>query len=139
MRIILALLMSLTLIHSVNASIDDNESPPANPWANSPYHEWMSKQIVNEWARRPDRDPYIPWTSCCDHTDRVQTQFRVDKSTGKDQWWWLDPKDSTWKLIPEDIIHEEYDPSMPEQLRREGVLFVYQGKPTCFWYPEGGI
>lgn len=115
-----------------------SEEGEANPWANSPYHEWMSKQLVNPEAMTDV--PFVPWASCCDHTDRVQTQFRVGKGAhGDDEWWFLDPKDNTWKIIPRSVIHEEADPTMPLQLRTEGVLFIYFGIPTCFWPPEGGI
>jgi hypothetical protein len=128
-------LSGLVLLLSITGAQAD-ETPP-NKWASSPYHAWMGKQRINEAARRLDRNPYLPWSNCCDNADRVKTQFRVNRDTNKDTWWWLDG--NTWRQVPDDIIHEEYDPTMPEDLRREGVLFVYRGKPTCFWYPEGGI
>jgi len=54
--------------------------------------------------------------------------------------------DATWK--PEyaknpsavAVIHalNFYADRLPEfdQMRREGVLFIYQDKPVCFWPPE---
>jgi len=30
----------------------------------------------------------------------------------------------------------ENDPKMPEQLKQEGVLFIYNGTETCFWPPQ---
>ena len=37
--------------------------------------------------------------------------------------------------MPEDIIHYEPDPAMPQEIRREGVLFIFNGTETCFWPP----
>jgi hypothetical protein len=98
--------------------------------------EWMNKQHSTDEARKKG---IVPWYSCCSHADRVKTRFFVDKTTGKDRWKYLDPNTGQWVEIPNEVIHEEYDPNMPETLRREGVLFVYSGKVTCFWVPEGGI
>lgn len=76
------------------------------------------------------------WKSCCSHSDRFVTTFRQDKD--EDKWYFK--KDGKWVEIPDFIIHHEVDPKMPEQLRSEGVLFIYQvdGKLTCFWPPETG-
>ena len=116
--------------------VDNEDGVAENRWANSPYSAWMKKQTVNPEARQHYN---IPWASCCDHADRVKTQFRVGKGKyGFDEWWFVDPSDNQWKRVPPDIIHEEFDPTMPPQLRTEGVLFIYYGKPTCFWPPEGG-
>ena len=132
------ILILLLLISPALASVEgDDDGPPVNPYATSPYHEWMSRQLVNPEAQ--SGPPHVPFNSCCDHTDRVKTQFRVNRDTNGDEWWWLDPSDATWKLIPRSIIHEEADPTMPLQLRTEGVLFVYFGIPTCFFPPDGGI
>lgn len=125
---------SLMLVSApVHASDDET---PSNPWGNSPYHDWMKRQTVNPEAQQKLA---IPYSSCCDHADRVKTEFRVDKDTRGDTWWYLDPSDGQWKRIPNEIVHEEADATMPPQLRTEGVLFVYDGKPTCFWAPEGGL
>jgi hypothetical protein len=116
--------------------VDNEDGVAENRWANCPYSAWMKKQTINPEARQHLN---IPWASCCDHADRVKTQFRVGKGKyGVDEWWFVDPSDNQWKPVPSDIIHEEFDPTMPPQLRTEGVLFVYYGKPTCFWPPGGG-
>ena len=41
-----------------------------------------------------------------------------------------------WRDIPDDVIHYENDPKMPELLKQEGVLFIYNGAETCFWPPQ---
>lgn len=75
------------------------------------------------------------WRSCCSHADRFVTQFRP--SADGEKWYYQKP-DKSWAEIPDDIIHWEDDPTMPEQLKREGVLFIYQstGALTCFWPPQ---
>jgi hypothetical protein len=63
--------------------------------------------------------------------------------------YYPDPKCTTKECpltpIPNDIVHQDgihalnpYDDRLPEfdQMRREGVLFIYQDQPACFWPPE---
>ncbi len=47
-------------------------------------------------------------------------------------------------VIPDDVVHEgeihakdPKDDTLPEfdAMRREGVLFIYLGQPSCFWPP----
>jgi hypothetical protein len=84
---------------------------------------------------------------CCEHADRLKTKFVADASG--DWSYYPDPDCTTkgcdLKPIPNDIVHEDriralnpYDDRLPEfdQMRREGVLFIYQGLPACFWPPE---
>ena len=73
----------------------------------------------------------VPWNSCCDHSDVVRTQFRANKSDGKDEWWYVDPTDHQWKLMPDDII-QEGDPSPDNQ----PTLFMVGSIPTCFFSPN---
>ena len=42
---------------------------------------------------------------CCAQAEVVRTQFRVDRTTAEDTWWWLDRTTSQWRQIPSDIIH----------------------------------
>jgi hypothetical protein len=72
----------------------------------------------------------LGWTGCCSHSHRFVTSFKHDdhcyfQANGK------------WIRIPDDTV-EESDPTMPVQLKEEGVLFIYAGQVTCFWPPETG-
>lgn len=91
---------------------------------------------IREWYRTrqltPAAQERFPFKSCCDGADVVKTQFRVDKTTGRDAWEWLDGQ--TWRRIPDDIIH--YDEHAPGG---EAVLFAVGGQPVCFFTPESGI
>jgi hypothetical protein len=93
-------------------------------------------QEIREWYRNAELTPAaqqrLQWKKCCDHADVVKTQFRVNKSTGGDEWYWL--HDGQWKRIPSDIIH--WGVSAPGG---EPVLFVYNSVETCFFPGEEGI
>ena len=101
----------------------------------------QSPEAYIEWFKNAQTTPEafnrFGWNSCCSHADRYVTQFRTNAN--RDEWWYL--KDGkTWEKIPDFIIHWEDDPKMPEQLKVEGVLFIYQsdGRLTCFWPPKDG-
>jgi hypothetical protein len=84
---------------------------------------------------------------CCEHADRLKTKFVAD---AEGDWsHYPDPecttKECPLKPIPNDIVHQDgihafnpYGDRLPEfdQMRREGVLFIYQDHPECFWPPE---
>ena len=93
-------------------------------------------QQVQDWYRDAELTPKaqmrFPFKKCCDHADVVKTQFRVDRVSGGDAWYWLDG--DSWRRIPDDIIH--WGQTAPS---RQPTLFVYQGKETCFWPGEPGI
>lgn len=95
--------------------------------------EWID--WFNNAKTTPEARDRFGWTSCCSHSDRFVTSFRPSKLGDK---WYYQREDKSWSLIPDDIIHWEDDPTMPEQLKREGVLFIYQmdGRLTCFWPPQ---
>ena len=96
--------------------------------------KWFESQTLTKAARE-----HFPFTSCCSHSDRFETTFKVDKSNGEDQWSYL--VDGKWVLIPDYVIHYEGiggEGKRFDQLRAEGILYIYQGKPTCFWPPDGG-
>ena len=70
------------------------------------------------------------FNSCCAQSDRFVTSFKHD-----DHWYFM--RNNVWVEIPDDTIEPE-DPKMPDQLKEEGVLFVYNGLVTCFWPPSTG-
>ena len=86
---------------------------------------WFRAAELTEKARER-----FPFKNCCEQADRFKTNFKVESG----RWSYL--KDTQWKDISDDIIHYEDDPKMPEQLKREGVLFIYRGQETCFWPPQ---
>jgi hypothetical protein len=107
-------------------------------------------QAVQGWFKAAQVTPEgrlrIGFQNCCDQSDRFDTQFRVSKQTAGDEWFYREG--NSWVRIPADVIHNDEihaakaeDDALPEfeQMRREGVLFIYDGKPTCFWPPQGGI
>ena len=91
---------------------------------------------VQAWYRNAEltdaAQARFPFKKCCDGADVVKTEFRVDRKSGADEWWWLDG--ATWRRVPADIIH--WGQSAPGGLP---TLFVYQGQATCFFPGEGGI
>jgi hypothetical protein len=93
-------------------------------------------QAVRDWYQHAQltkkAQMRFAFKSCCAHSDVVRTKFRVSRTDGRDEWFWLDGQD--WRRIPDDIIHwGEHAPD------RQPTLFVYQGHETCFWPGESGI
>jgi hypothetical protein len=87
---------------------------------------------------------------CCNDAERLMTKF-VPSRNG-DWSFYPDPActHAGCKLlpIPNDVVHDDTvhaidpkDDALPEfeAMRREGVLFIWQGKPSCFWPPRSGI
>lgn len=86
----------------------------------------------------------LGFSGCCKYSDVVHTRFRVDRTSGADEWYWLDR--GIWRRIPADIIHwGEHAPG------GKATLFVLAndfmnvrsevmpaGTPTCFYPPESG-
>lgn len=100
---------------------------------------------VSKWFKGANLTPAaairLGWTSCCEKADRYMTKVTKD---GNGWMYYTDPQ-CTWngcKLapIPDDTIHDDPLPQGKEfeQMRAEGVLFIYNGKVTCFWPPEPG-
>ena len=91
---------------------------------------------VRAWYQNAELTPAakarLHFEKCCDHSDVVKTKFRVNRNNGEDEWEWLD--NGEWKVVPPDIIH--VGESAPNG---EPTLFVWQGKPTCFYPGQGGI
>ena len=96
--------------------------------SNSPeIRDWYkSRKLTDAAAKR------FAFKSCCDGSDKVETQFRVDKATGDDKWYYQ--KDGQWVEVPPDVIWwDEHSPT------GEAVLFAVGGNPTCFFPPRGGL
>jgi len=98
-------------------------------YANSPpeVQQWYRNAELTAEAQKR-----FPYKKCCDHADVVKTRFRVNRSGGHDEWWWLDHE--TWRKVPDDIIH--WGTSAPGG---KPTLFVFQGQETCFFPGDGGI
>ena len=95
-------------------------------------------QEVRDWYEQAELTPAakarLHFQKCCASSEVVRTKFRVNKSSGQDEWEWLD-KD-TWRVVPPDIIHvDEYAPD------GQPTLFVLPGSniPTCFYPGRGGL
>jgi hypothetical protein len=86
---------------------------------------WFQKAELTDKARLR-----FPFKNCCERADRFKTAFKIESG----RWRYL--SGDKWREIPDDIIHYEDDPKMPEQLKQEGVLFLYNGAETCFWPPQ---
>jgi hypothetical protein len=135
MRVLVAAVLILIAIPAAATwKPEYGASPPA-------VQSWFRQAQVTQEAQKR-----IHFQNCCDQSDRFDTQFRVDRNTAGDSWYFREG--DKWVRIPDDVIHYDQiraanpkDDALPEfeQMRREGVLFIYGGKPTCFWPPEGGI
>jgi len=137
-RAAIAAMIACAFVSSIPASATWKREYGSNPVA---VQEWFKKaQVTEEGQKR------ISFKNCCDQSDRFDTQFRVDKTTAGDAWYFR--SEGKWIRIPDDVIHSDEihalnpeDDKLPEfeAMRRQGVLFIYSGQPTCFWPPEGGI
>jgi hypothetical protein len=89
--------------------------------------DWYKSRKLTEAAAKR-----FAFKSCCDGSDKVETQFRVDRATGEDKWYYQ--KDGQWMEVPPDVIWwDEHSPT------GEAILFAVDGKPTCFFPPRGGL
>lgn len=102
---------------------------PEYAQASPEARDWYANAELTDAAKKR-----FPFSKCCDHSDVVQTQFRVSKTSGDDEWWWVNPATNAWERVPPDIIH--WGKSAPGG---KPTLFVYGGKPTCFFPGDGGI
>jgi hypothetical protein len=72
-------------------------------------------------SSRRKRSCAFPSKAVCEHADVVKTQFRVNRRTSGDEWYWLDGE--TWRRVPDDIIHwGETAPS------KQPTLFVHAAR-----------
>jgi hypothetical protein len=104
-----------------------SEWKPQYAQASPEVRSWYREAELTEAAKGR-----FPFKNCCDHADVVRTQFRVDRASGGDEWFYLDG--GTWKRIPPDIIH--WGKSAPDG---RPTLFIYKGAETCFFPGEGGL
>jgi hypothetical protein len=95
--------------------------------ASQEVQDWYkSRKLTDAAAKR------FAFKSCCDGSDKVETQFRVDRATGEDKWYYQ--KDGQWIEVPPDVIWwDEHSPT------GEAIMFAVDGKPTCFFPPRGGL
>jgi len=113
-------------------------SPPA-------VREWFKGAITTPAARQR-----LGIYHCCEQAERLRTKFVL--SAGHDWSYYPNPECVTagceLRPLPNDIVHEDpiraldpADDGLPEfqAMRREGVLFIWNGNPSCFWPPESGI
>lgn len=98
-------------------------------YANAPQEvkDWYRNAQLTEAAQKR-----FGFKSCCAHSDVVKTEFRVDKASGSDEWYWL--SDGQWSRIPGDIIH--WGESTPDL---QPTLFALGNLPTCFFPGQGGL
>ncbi len=96
-----------------------NASPEVQAW-------YRNAQLTEAAQKR------FGFKSCCAHSDVVKTEFRVDKATNGDEWYWLN--NGRWIQIPSDIIH--WGESAPD---RQPTLFAIGNLPTCFYPGQGGL
>ena len=108
-------------------------------YANQPFE-------VQQWYRNAEltkeAQGRFPFKKCCDHADVVKTRFRVDRTSGGDEWYWWDAERAAspygngdgWRRVPDDVVH-------PNEHAPDGqpTLFIYNGKETCFFPADGGI
>lgn len=89
----------------------------------------------------------LHFSGCCENADRLRTKFVPTKDG--DWAYYPDPtcthEGCQLLPIPADVVHSDpirainpKDDDLPEfkSMRREDVLFVWNGIPTCFWPPE---
>ena len=96
-----------------------NNSPEVQAW-------YRNAQLTPEAQKR------FPFKSCCEKADVVKTQFRVNKTDARDEWYWQ--RNGEWRRIPDDVIH--WNETAPGG---QATLFVIGDKEACFWPPDGGI
>lgn len=94
-------------------------------------------QEVQDWYRNAElteaAQKRLGWQKCCDHADVVRTKFHVNKTDGRDEWFYEDSP-GHFKRIPDDVIH--WGVSAPGG---KPTLFVFSGHETCFFPGDGGI
>lgn len=148
-------LAAIFLWHAVPVILGQAAAHEGDPqWAQYTPDErnWMGEASTTERSRPGLAAKGFTFQSCCNHGDRVKAQLRSSKGpTGYEDEWYYFKKGTelttdTWVRIPNDVIHTEEDAEadakmknkMSDQLRTEGVLFIFNGVVTCFWPPEEG-
>jgi hypothetical protein len=98
-------------------------------YANAPQEvqDWYRSAQLTDAAQKR-----FGFKSCCAHSDVVKTEFRVDKTSGNDEWYWM--REGQWTPVPGDVIH--WGESAPDQ---QPTLFAIGNLPTCFYPGQGGL
>lgn len=122
--------LSLAVVTSgLTVAVDKAHATWKPEYANAPQEvkDWYRNAQLTEAAQKR-----FGFKSCCAHSDVVKTEFRVDKASGSDEWYWL--SDGQWSRIPGDIIH--WGESTPDL---QPTLFALGNLPTCFFPGQGGL
>lgn len=95
-------------------------------------------QAVQDWYKNAEltkeAQSRFHFTKCCDKSEVVHSQFRVNKTDAADEWFY-EVSPGVWKRVPPDIIH--WGETAPNGLP---TLFVLpSGSETCFFPSDGGI
>jgi hypothetical protein len=95
---------------------------------------YKSRKLTDAAAKR------FAFKSCCDGSDKVETQFRVDKATGDDKWYYQ--KDGQWVEVPPDVIwwdeHSDWG-SCAVCLGRQADLFLSSEKRAVMGTRSGPV
>lgn len=100
----------------------------------------------------------LGFAKCCETSERFKTQFVGARD--HDWSYYLDPKCThdgcAIAPISADVVHGDPIKPLPhaldsldaverdkvlkkfQQMRSEGILFIHNGKPSCFWPPRPG-
>lgn len=137
MRVLVCLLLLVTVAHATWKP-EYSQSPPS-------VQEWFRAAPLTNEAKK-----HFPFPVCCEQAERLMTKFVGHR--GGEWSYYPDPNCTTagCKLlpIPDYVVHEDPIRALNpkddgliefEEMRRQGVLFIYQGVPTCFWPPEPSI
>lgn len=108
----------------------------------------LEPQAVQDWFANANM-PHCQGAgcSCCKTAERFMTKFVATK--GNEWSYYTDAncthKGCELKPIPDEVVHDEEihaadpkDDALPQfqEMRQQGVLFIFYGKPRCFWPPE---
>lgn len=110
-----------------------------------PVIDWFKAQLVKGGAKGHAYQR-LGIVECCEHAERLRTKFVA--IPGQEWMYYPDPncitKGCMLLPIPDDVTHEEEihalkpeDDNLPEfiEMRKEGVIMIYNGQPSCFWPP----
>ncbi|HEV3245219.1 MAG TPA: hypothetical protein VG102_02595 [Candidatus Paceibacterota bacterium] len=145
----LGLVLAGLLILSISQATQATWKPEyaKNPEA---VQRWFKAQAIKGWFTWGEDAPAykrLGIALCCEDAERLMTHFVG--IPGKEWSYYPDPnctaKGCKLLPIPTDVTHEEEIHALPgeddtlpefEAMRREGVLMIHSGKPSCFWPPD---
>src|SRR5882757_448359 len=92
MKLVYLVLATATLLPATSRA----KWKPQYASAPQEVQDWYkSRKLTDAAAKR------FAFKSCCDGSDKVETQFRVDRATGEDRWYYQ--KDGQWVEVPPDV------------------------------------